>query len=59
MPLFNPRFQMWSDHFEWIDNDIRIKGKTATGRSTILRLKMNQERLVRARRNWTAIPNLK
>lgn len=51
-PLFNPRLQMWSDHFEWVDNDVRIGGKTASGRATVLRLKMNQDRLLRARRNW-------
>ena len=50
--LFNPRTQMWTDHFEWIDNNCRIGGKTAIGRATVVRLKMNQDRLVRARRNW-------
>jgi hypothetical protein len=50
--LFNPRIQYWQDHFEWIDNGLRILGKTPIGRATISRLKMNQPRLVRARRNW-------
>jgi hypothetical protein len=31
---------------------LTLQGKTPTGRATIERLKMNQERVVRARRNW-------
>jgi len=50
--LFNPRTQIWTDHFEWIDGGVRIGGTTPTGRATVLRLKVNQDRLVRARRNW-------
>lgn len=50
--LFNPRQQIWSDHFQWIDEGLRIQGKTAIGRATIERLKMNKERVIRARRNW-------
>lgn len=57
LPLFNPRTQIWSEHFEWIDDNIRIGGKTATGRSTALRLKINQDRLIRARRNWVRSGN--
>ena len=51
-PLFNPRTQHWPDHFEWIDGGLRIQGKTPTGRATVERLQINQERVVRARRNW-------
>jgi len=50
--LFNPRQQQWSDHFEWIENAIRVQGKTPTGRTTIERLKMNRPRLVIARLRW-------
>lgn len=50
--LFNPRIQLWSEHFGWNDNHLRIQGKTAIGRATIERLKMNRKRIVRARRNW-------
>ena len=31
--LFNPRIQYWQDHFEWIDNGLRILGKTPIGRA--------------------------
>ncbi len=55
--LFNPRIQTWSEHFEWIDSGLRLRGKTAVGRVTITRLKMNQQRLIRARRNWIIAGN--
>jgi hypothetical protein len=51
-PLFNPRQQIWHDHFEWIDGGGRVHGKTPIGRATVFRLKMNQERIIRARGNW-------
>jgi hypothetical protein len=51
-PLFNPRTQHWQDHFTWIDNARRIQGLTPTGRATVERLRMNQDRLVVARALW-------
>lgn len=50
--LFNPRIQNWTDHFEWINGGTQVRGLTATGRATLVRLKMNQPRVVRARQNW-------
>lgn len=50
--LFNPRKQLWRDHFEWIDGGVRIKGRTSTGRATVERLKMNIERIATARQVW-------
>jgi hypothetical protein len=50
--LFNPRLQDWTEHFEWRDGGLRLQGKSPTGRATVERLKMNQKRVVRARRNW-------
>ena len=52
VPLFNPRQQVWDDHFEWMTNGIELRGKTPIGRATIHRLKLNQQRLRRARANW-------
>lgn len=52
VPLFNPRTELWKAHFEWIDGGLRLAGKTPIGRATILRLKMNQPRVIRARENW-------
>jgi hypothetical protein len=56
-PLFNPRTQIWNQHFAWIDGGLRLRGKTAEGRVTIIRLKMNQQRLIRARQNWITAGN--
>lgn len=50
--LFNPRVQRWAEHFEWIEGGTQIHGITPTGRATVLRLKMNRPRIVRARQNW-------
>lgn len=50
--LFNPRTQRWNDHFEWLSEGVLIGGKTAVGRATIDRLKLNRDRLTRARRAW-------
>ena len=55
--LFNPRQQVWSEHFEWIEDGLRLQGKSPVGTATIIRLKINQERVVRARRNWLMAGN--
>lgn len=55
--LFNPRKQTWSEHFMWIDGGLRIKGLTPTGRATVLRLKMNIDRVVVARSYWIKAGN--
>jgi hypothetical protein len=52
VPLFNPRTQNWDDHFYWSENATVILGKTAVGRATIERLKMNQRRQILARAVW-------
>lgn len=55
--LFNPRTQKWSDHFAWIDGGQRLRGLTATGRATIERLKINQDRIVVSRALWIRAGN--
>ncbi len=50
--LFNPRQQLWSEHFEWFDGDTRILGLTAVGRATVVALRLNREPLVFSRRKW-------
>ena len=52
VPLFHPRRQQWQEHFRWIENARRVQGLTPTGRATVERLRMNQERLVVARALW-------
>lgn len=41
VPLFHPRRQPWDEHFQW--QDIRLAGKTPTGRATIQVLNINSE----------------
>jgi hypothetical protein len=53
--LFHPRQQIWSEHFVWIENGEQLKGLTSIGRATIERLKINQDRVVTARRLWIRI----
>lgn len=43
VPLFNPRQQIWSEHFLGSANGKTIIGVTATGRATCKRLDMNDE----------------
>ncbi|MBE2221654.1 MAG: HNH endonuclease [Anaerolineae bacterium] len=50
--LFNPRNQLWHEHFEWQDNHALIQGLTPIGRATVDRLKMNRPRIVLARKRW-------
>lgn len=52
--LFNPRHQKWSEHFYWNEDKTMIVGLTAIGRATIIRLKMNNAEIVKARSIWVA-----
>lgn len=49
VPLFHPRKDIWSDHFEWSDDFLLMIGKTPTGRATIIRLKTNRPSLINLR----------
>jgi HNH endonuclease len=44
LPLFNPRHQLWSEHFTWSADGTKIIGTTAIGRATCNRLDMNDEK---------------
>lgn len=50
--LFNPREQIWKEHFLWVESGCRIVGRTAVGRATIQALRLNRPLLVKARRGW-------
>jgi hypothetical protein len=50
VPLYNPRTEKWSEHFEWIDNFSVVKGLTPTGRATVTCLKINRIGLVNLRK---------
>ena len=53
--LFNPRTQLWHEHFRWIDGARRVQGLTPIGRATVERLRMNHDRVVVARALWVKI----
>jgi hypothetical protein len=41
-PLFNPRRDVWAEHFLWSADGLWIVGRTSTGRATIIALEMNR-----------------
>ena len=55
VPLFNPRRQVWAEHFAWIDEGTHIFGLTKTGRATVLALSLNRPPLVFTRTVWISV----
>jgi hypothetical protein len=55
VPLFNPRRDRWEDHFRFDRETSEVRGRTAIGRGTVARLKMNSAFQLRARRQWTRL----
>jgi HNH endonuclease len=51
-PLLNPRQDIWSTHFRWSTDGVKVEGLTPTGRATVEALKLNNELAVEVRRNW-------
>jgi HNH endonuclease len=49
VPLFNPRQQVWSEHFVWSVDGLLLLGLTPIGRATITALALNRERVVAIR----------
>ncbi|MBK9095333.1 MAG: HNH endonuclease [Anaerolineae bacterium] len=41
--LFNPRTQVWYEHFRWTDNGLLIVGLTPTGRATVAALHLSDD----------------
>lgn len=54
-PLFNPRQDVWDEHFAWSEDGLTVIGLTPVGRATIARLQMNHWRMVRSRRRWIGV----
>lgn len=54
-PLFDPRNEAWNTHFEFDVETGELRGKTATGRVTVTRLRMNSGFQLRARRHWVLL----
>jgi hypothetical protein len=56
VPLFNPRRQNWSEHFEKLPRSpYEIIGKPPIGRATVLRLNLNSSLQLCAREFWVAL----
>lgn len=54
VPLFNPRTQLWREHFAWANGGTHIVGLTPTGRATVIALRVNNEYVVESRALWIA-----
>jgi hypothetical protein len=50
--LFNPRTQVWDEHFRWAKDRQTLLGRSPTGRATVVTLNMNSELYQEARRLW-------
>lgn len=53
--LFNPRLERWHRHFQWSEDLSTIVGITATGRATVVGLKMNRQSIQRFRLALVAV----
>ncbi|WP_439100154.1 HNH endonuclease [Candidatus Viridilinea mediisalina] len=43
VPLFNPRMQVWHEHFAWVNGGLSIAGLTPIGRATVVALHLNTD----------------
>lgn len=56
LPLFNPRKQRWTDHFQWSEDGLRAIGITPTGRATVTALKLDSdEDAIECRKQWISV----
>jgi hypothetical protein len=53
--LFNPRKQIWSEHFAWSVDGVQIIGLTATGRATVIALRLNTPLRIQSRLRWVLV----
>ena len=50
--LFNPRIEIWSEHFRWTEFGDQIVGISPSGRATVVALQLNNVLAVTVRRAW-------
>jgi len=55
VPLFNPRLQVWAEHFAWTESGDRVVGLTQIGRATVAALQLNRTWLLHTRRVWVSV----
>jgi hypothetical protein len=53
VPLFNPRRDVWADHFQW--DGVRLTGLSPTGRATVEALALNRPLVLAIRREELAL----
>jgi hypothetical protein len=53
--LFNPRRDVWGEHFSLVVETGEIEGLTASGRATVSRLRINSAAQVEARKSWVRL----
>lgn len=54
-PLFNPRQQVWAEHFTWSDDGVRVVGCSPVGKATVVALSLNTEFRTRTRALWVEV----
>jgi len=52
VPLFNPRIELWAQHFVWGNGGTHVMGLTPIGRAMTIALRLNNENVVFARSIW-------
>lgn len=55
VPLFNPRQQVWAEHFVWSGDGVQVIGCSPTGRATVTALSLNTEFRIRTRALWVEV----
>ncbi len=55
VPLFNPRQQLWQEHFAWNADYTMVIGLTSVGRATLKVLNLNRHGLMNLRRALFAL----
>jgi hypothetical protein len=53
--LFDPRTDIWADHFIVDTDAAKINGRTDIGRATVTRLRMNAPKQLEARSLWITL----
>ena len=53
--IFNPRQQIWDEHFGWSEDGAHINGRTQCGRATVQSLRLNGPEIIATRRRWRGL----
>ena len=53
--LFNPRRDVWDEHFHWESDGIVLHSRTPIGRATVARLRINRPIARSARTLWVSV----